>query len=73
MELLEDDDFQKMACNPKAIAIVEEVHRDRDAFRKYVLLHSWDCFWGWPAGREMIKDCMEMPDCMVMPVQAGSV
>lgn len=34
MELLEDDDFQQVACNPKARAIVEEVHSDRDAFRK---------------------------------------
>lgn len=37
VELLDDDDFQKLACNPKARAIVEEVHGNRDAFRKYAL------------------------------------
>ena len=34
VELLDDKDFQKLAQNPKARAIVEEVHEDRDAFRK---------------------------------------
>ena len=34
MELLQDDDFQKLARNPKARAVVEEVHADREAFKQ---------------------------------------
>lgn len=34
MDLLEDDDFQMLAERPNARAVVEEVHTNREAFRK---------------------------------------